>query len=857
MTLTICIAFSLLSLAKSDHHNCSILYSTADCTSRGLISVPKDLPIDIISLDLNHNEIGTLPNNTFERYSMLLTIILDNNRLSVIKTGAFFGIKRLLNLSMERNTIHLTELNTNEIFRPLKSLELLNIRQNLEIMEVSWTYPYLGNLPNLIYLYIDLTNNPNFTLSNVKKLTKLKIIRFEHCYLTALKNDTFEDFPDSVEQIYFGNINFLIPLISLVESDVLKPFPNLQVLSLTKIICSLSDALKILYPFQNKSMQAVVYKKIGIPPGNAVVLTELIVSYLKKVCVKTLVLAENDIVGLAANILASFNYAHCFNTIVLTGNRFSLVSRSNYGLFFAFVKQLTNLKILDISFNPVKYNKVRYLKIPYVCGTNHFESSVEKKLIHEFQTTKHVSEKSEDDYQCLESKLKSNIQDRPTITFAIPSKLHTLRMSYYLSVEGYNNQKLIIKNVSNLRYLDFSYFQMDVFSGITFDGRVNLEHLDVSGIDSKLLLEKPFFNSLTSVSTLIMRDANLGQIFRDSDLVSNIVSTVNKFDISGNNIWYMNEFTFSNSKNLKHLILANNILLEIPLAVTHIDTLEILDLRNNELQSINETMRSWMESQNQRKKHKFKLYLANNMFLCNCNSMEFINWIFRSNLNFDTHFRNYTCQLSNGTITDTNRVYNEFHQLFVHCSNGVWLNVGLWSLFTFITITVIVAITFNFRWRILLWIYKKSRKKLYHNFQYDIFISYADDSIYWITKELIPTIEKFWNLKMCIEERDIYAGMSVADELSNAIENSRHFLIIISKEYRKKTWGKFEIERAKVEKFTNKLQKIIIIERHARKEDFPLEELAKFQNDITIIEWCDNDNTNAWHKLGLTLSTDY
>ncbi|CAG2235430.1 DCN [Mytilus edulis] len=602
MEITICIVFSLLSLAKSNRHNCSILYRTADCTSRGLISVPKDLPRDIISLDLKHNEIETLPNNTFARYSMLLTIILDNNRLSVIETGAFSGIKRLLNLSMEENTVNFKEFNTNETFRSLKSLELLDIRQNLETMKSLVTYPYLGHLTNLIYLYIDLTDNPNFTMMDVKKLTKLKVIRFEHCILTVFKNITFQDFPDSVEEIYFGNINSLLPHISLVESDLLKPFPNLQVLSLCRMICSLSDALKIVYPFQNKSMQAVIFKQIGTPPGNSVVLTETMVSYLKNMCIKTLVLAENDIVGLAPNILAAFHNAHCFNTIVLSGNRFSMISGSNYGLFFALLNQLTNLEIFDFSYNPVKYNKIQYLKIPYVCRTNHFQPLEEKKLIQEFQTPRHVKRKSDHGNQCIESKLKSDIQDRPHKTFALPNKLHTLRMSYYLSVDGYNNQRLTLKNVSNLRHLDFSYFQMNVFKGITFDGQMNLEHLDVSGIDSKLLLETPFFNSITSISTLIMRDANLGQIFRDSDLVSNIVSTVNKFDISGNSIWYMNEFTFSNSKKLKHLILSNNILLKIPLAVTHIDTLEILDVRNNELQSINETMRSWMESQNEKTK---------------------------------------------------------------------------------------------------------------------------------------------------------------------------------------------------------------------------------------------------------------
>ncbi|VDI45307.1 Hypothetical predicted protein [Mytilus galloprovincialis] len=333
------------------------------------------------------------------------------------------------------------------------------------------------------------------------------------------------------------------------------------------------------------------------------------VSYLKKMCVKTLVLAKNDIVGLGPNTLASFQYSHCFNTIVLSGNRFSLVSFADVAQFTGLLFELTNLKTFDFSYNPIKYKKIQYLNIPFLSDTTIFQPLVEQKMIHEFKQTKCLSRKSDKNYKCLESPLKDNIQDPPTLTFTIPSKLHTIRMSNYLSVHGYNNQRLIIKNVTNLKYLDFSYFQMNKFYGITFDGQVNLEHLDVSEIDTKILLEKPFFNSFTSVSTLIMRDANLGQIFRDIDLISKILSTVKIFDISENNIWYMNEFTFSNSKSLNHLILASNILLDIPFPVTHIDSLKILDVRDNQLQLINETMRSWMESQNRRTKNKFKLYL--------------------------------------------------------------------------------------------------------------------------------------------------------------------------------------------------------------------------------------------------------
>ncbi|CAG2235432.1 unnamed protein product [Mytilus edulis] len=161
------------------------------------------------------------------------------------------------------------------------------------------------------------------------------------------------------------------------------------------MLCRLADALEILYPLQNKSMQAVVLKQIGISPGNSVTLTETMVSYLKKVCVKTLVLAENDIVGLGPNILASFQYSHCFNTIVLSGNRFSLVSFADVAQFVGMLYELTNLKVFDFSYNPIKYKKIQYLNIPFLSDTTLVQPLVEQKLIHEFKPTKCLSRKTD------------------------------------------------------------------------------------------------------------------------------------------------------------------------------------------------------------------------------------------------------------------------------------------------------------------------------------------------------------------------------------------------------------------------------------------------------------------------------
>lgn len=92
-------------------------------------------------------------------------------------------------------------------------------------------------------------------------------------------------------------------------------------------------------------MKAVIFRGIGIRLETVVILTETMASYLKTVCIDTLILAENNIVEVEPNALSSFQYAHCFNVIVLSGNRFSLVTNHNYGQLLQLLPQLTYLKI--------------------------------------------------------------------------------------------------------------------------------------------------------------------------------------------------------------------------------------------------------------------------------------------------------------------------------------------------------------------------------------------------------------------------------------------------------------------------------------------------------------------------------
>jgi len=337
-----------------------------------------------------------------------------------------------------------------------------------------------------------------------------------------------------------------------------------------------------------------------------------------------------------------------------------------------------------------------------------------------------------------------------------------------------------------------------------------------------------------------------------------LISSVEKLDISWNSIWNLDVNAFSDNTKLSNLIISNNLLIEIHVAITHLSTLKKLDVSSNRLQSINETIRNWIDAQNNKSGPKFQLSIFGNIFKCTCKTMDFIQWMFTMKIDFDRKNKNYKCKLSNGTEIDMLQVYNRFHEHFSNCNSVLWLRVGIGCLVAFVVFTAPIAIIVNFWWRLTFWAYRKFKRIIQHGmkrkFKYDIYLSYTEDNILWIRDVLVPKIENSWKLNMCLEDRDFIGGDIKADAIANAIQESRHVIFVISEFFQENNWRAFEIERSKFEKYTNDLQKIIVIVKDVSVRSISIE-LDKILKDITIIEWS-NDNKILWDKLRMVIFSD-
>ncbi|VDI62524.1 toll-like receptor 8 [Mytilus galloprovincialis] len=835
-------------------HKCQIILHAdqinADCTRLELTNVPTDLPLDISGIDLSYNQISTIQKKAFESFSKLTALILDFNMIKTIDGDVFNGLKKIRWLSMKHNQLNISSKILDVVFKSLLQLQHLDIRYNIDKMfnqSNPMVYPYFGNLHNLTDLYMDLAQNPVFRLSGFEELTNLSTIKFAKCYLNQMSNDTLVELPPSITAIYFHECT---GTIKIVEADFLKPFTSLTIFNMERVAIQLEDALKLLYPFTNKTMTSIIFKAIRPHVPKPVFLYHNMTNYLIHICVKTLVLAESEIVGYENGLLRDFKSPQCLENVVLSGNRFSIALGPHLQELMVIMQKTTNLKFFDLSYNSINFNNIEYCNINVLENPSYRKEvyregcQIKSELTNQFTHFNYVLDKAQ-------------MVDIPTYTIYLPGNLTFLRVSHYMTSYIQTGQKLYFANVNNLRYVDLSYWKIKQFPEIYSVTPFNVKYLDISGLNSTILIHKtsvPFFQN---VQTAILKNAMLGLTTGKTGKIFKLFPAVEKLDISYNNLWYLDENAFERNLNLSIVNIAHNLLPAIPIAVLDLPHLSKLDLRYNRLQTINKTFRDWMDQRSQIYEVTFNFLIEGNSLKCTCETSDFIRWLFNTNVVFDRVNKNYSCTLTNGSESNTIDVFKRFHEPFSHCNSKNWLLVGIGLLVAFVIFTVPFAVIFNFRWKITFWIYRNFKRVVEHTlerkFKYDIYLSYADDMLQWIQVDFLQRIEKSWSMNVCIEDRDFQIGLTKADEIANAIAGSKHAIFIMSESYKDNEWNKFVIERVKFEKCRNYLQKIIILVKDATASCVP-HELDDILQNVTIIDW--EDNETGWDKLRMALFTD-
>ncbi|XP_078574704.1 uncharacterized protein LOC144860974 [Branchiostoma floridae x Branchiostoma japonicum] len=259
----------LLIILKEFHMpeaSCSCSSSSCSCTSLGLTSVPQNLSTSLTELSLYDNQITTLSQSDFSKYTNLINLNLNRNDISSIEAGTFSHTSQLQRLYLNGN--NLTSIQQG-VFNSLNQIQGLYLSSNLITHIQSGA---LSNFPQLRTLYLqgnklssiptikyqfpklstlDLNSNnitdiPAHAFSNQPKLSTLYLHSnristvsstafrgLNQLYALYLSNNELTELPD---YLFLGLSS--LQYLELQNNSIVEIFPNTFTSSLQHLLLS-------------------------------------------------------------------------------------------------------------------------------------------------------------------------------------------------------------------------------------------------------------------------------------------------------------------------------------------------------------------------------------------------------------------------------------------------------------------------------------------------------------------------------------------------------------------------------------------------------------------------------------------
>lgn len=133
------------------------------CTALGLETVPKEMPVTTVTLDVSHNRIAQLKEASFVGLSRLETLRLSHNQLTAIEPKAFQNSSGTLLRHLDLSSNHICDLEQH-YFIDLPGLEELLLFNNRIVRVESSVFATLSNIRKAYLSHNRLTDFPFFSI---------------------------------------------------------------------------------------------------------------------------------------------------------------------------------------------------------------------------------------------------------------------------------------------------------------------------------------------------------------------------------------------------------------------------------------------------------------------------------------------------------------------------------------------------------------------------------------------------------------------------------------------------------------------------------------------------------------------
>uniref|UniRef100_A0A8C9AME7 Toll-like receptor 2 n=1 Tax=Prolemur simus TaxID=1328070 RepID=A0A8C9AME7_PROSS len=459
-----------------------------------------------------------------------------------------------------------------------------------------------------------------------------------------------------------------------------------------------------------------------------------------------------------------------------------------------------------------------------------------------------------------------------------PGKVETLtiRRLRILHFYSFNDLRTVYSLTGRVKRITVENSKVFLVPCLLSQHLKSLEYLD---LNENLMLEEQLKNSACedawpSLHTLILRQNHLTSLGKTAEILLTL-KNLTHLDISKNNFHSMPE-TCQWPEKMKYLNLSSTRIHNLTYCIPQ--TLEILDVSSNNLNSFSVTLPQLKElyiSKNKLKTlpdasflpallvlsirtntittfskeqldsfHKLKtLEAGGNTFICSCEFVSFtreqqalakvfINWTENYLCDSPSHVRGQRVQDVRLSVSE--------------CHRAALVSGMCCALFLLILLTGVLCHRFHGVWYMkMMWAWlqakRKPRKAPRRDICYDAFVSYSEQDSYWVENLMVQELENFNPpFKLCLHKRDFIPGKWIIDNIIDSIEKSHKTVFVLSENFVKSEWCKYELDFSHFRLFDeNDDAAILILLEPIEKKAIPQRfcKLRKIMNTKTYLEW--------------------